>query len=184
MHGRTLIRNWAVDELRSNLPDSLSEFVYGSHQAPLPGANNVLLAICVYTPREEINQLTYQQNPREMIRDLTMTIDCFTNAADSSTAVDSIAEQVESVLGVDLKMGGNATDIRLISTDITFDEVGSRVVGVATLTYTVEYISDHVVDTGLVWLNQVDSQFDLGDQEDADMTVGKAVLNALGPGDV
>jgi len=61
-------------------------------------------------------------------------------AFSESDELDDLCDQVERTLLSDITLGGYAVDVRLVRTDMDFDERGERVLGAARITFNVSYI--------------------------------------------
>lgn len=180
-HPRTEIRDAIVETLKAVL-EPLEISVYAGWEVPLR-AQGILRGVCVYCNSDTTKENSLNEFPRELQHIVNVKIDCFSNEADANAAADEITRLVENALAEDIELGGKSTDLRLKSTELEYSKDGGRIVCAAMMSYEADY-TGIPVSGEFVWLNQVDSQFDLGEQDEDDMTEGKAVLNALGPEDI
>ncbi len=66
-------------------------------------------------------------------------------AFSESDELDDLCDQVERTLLADITLGGVAVDVRLVRTDMDFDERGERVLGAARITFNVSFF-DPIVE--------------------------------------
>lgn len=117
--------------------------VYPIAEAKLPG-------ILVYTQTEEIEPATITP-PRTQMRTLTVAVEAFVKGVSNyDDTLDTICEEVEEALAVDLTRGGNAKDTRIVSFESEFSGEGDQPVAVGRLSIEVIYATlENAVDTSV-----------------------------------
>ena len=136
-HVRKQIRDKVAALLSANV-SLVKRRVYTTRVHPLNDSN--LPAISVYTGSESSNRL--QAGVTDMIRELSLEIDCYVRETSSfDDDVDAIAVQVEEAMAGNFTLDGLAKFVVLTSTQIQFDGDADQILGVAKLTYSVEYVT-------------------------------------------
>jgi hypothetical protein len=136
-HVRKQIRDKVADLLKTNV-GLVKRRVYTTRVHPLNDTN--LPAISVYTGTETSQRL--QAGVTDMIRELSLEIDCYVRETSSfDDDVDAIAVQVEEAMATKFTLDGLAKFTVLTSTQIQFDGDADQILGVAKLTYSVQYVT-------------------------------------------
>jgi hypothetical protein len=136
-HVRKQIRDKVADLLKANV-GLVKRRVYTTRVHPLNDTN--LPAISVYTGTETSQRL--QAGVTDMIRELSLEIDCYVRETSSfDDDVDAIAVQVEEAMATKFTLDGLAKFTVLTSTQIQFDGDADQILGVAKLTYSVQYVT-------------------------------------------
>jgi len=136
-HVRKQIRDKVADLLKANV-GLVRRRVYTTRVHPLNDTN--LPAISVYTGTETSQRL--QAGVTDMIRELSLEIDCYVRETSSfDDDVDAIAVQVEEAMATKFTLDGLAKFTVLTSTQIQFDGDADQILGVAKLTYSVQYVT-------------------------------------------
>ena len=136
-HVRKQIRDKVADLLKANV-SLVKRRVYTTRVHPLNDTN--LPAISVYTGTETSQRL--QAGVTDMIRELSLEIDCYVRETSSfDDDVDAIAVQVEEAMATKFTLDGLAKFTVLTSTQIQFDGEADQILGVAKLTYSVQYVT-------------------------------------------
>ena len=136
-HVRKQIRDKVADLLKANV-SLVKRCVYTTRVHPLNDTN--LPAISVYTGTETSQRL--QGGVTDMIRELSLEIDCYVRETSSfDDDVDAIAVQVEEAMATKFTLDGLAKFTVLTSTQIQFDGDADQILGVAKLTYSVQYVT-------------------------------------------
>lgn len=135
---RAEIRNRIVSLLKHKKTDA-KDRVYGSR------ANNVwqenLPAILIYPKNEEV--VVIAESPRELLRTVFFSIELIADGKDDDDAADNLdklGEQVERIMGVDVTLGGLASDLNLESLDFDFQDAGEKPIMSLNIVYRVEYV--------------------------------------------
>lgn len=136
-HVRKQIRDKVADLLKAEV-SLVKRRVYTTRVHPLNDTN--LPAISVYTGTETSQRL--QAGVTDMIRELSLEIDCYVRETSSfDDDVDAIAVQVEEAMATKFTLDGLAKFTVLTSTQIQFDGDADQILGVAKLTYSVQYVT-------------------------------------------
>jgi len=134
-HVRNQIRNNIVTTL-TGLATTGSN-VYPTRVYPL--ADSKLPGLAVFTDSEEI-ELSTITPPRTQLRTLTVRIEAFVKGVSNFDAdIDTISEEVEEALAVDITRGGLAKDTRVTAFEADFSGDGDQPVGVARFSVLVDY---------------------------------------------
>lgn len=140
-HVRKQIRDQFVSTLTSAVT-LVSSRVYATRFYPLTQAK--LPAITIITNQEASDLLTMGAgaSSRSMVRNVDVVVSVYENATASlDNAIDAIATQIEEAIGADYTLGGIAKKSVLTSTSIDFSGETEQPVGIATLTFTVQYVT-------------------------------------------
>jgi hypothetical protein len=136
-HVRQTIREQIASTLISNV-SLVASRVFTTRVYPLTQPQ--LPAITVYAGSESSNLMT--MGLKTLNRVVNVNVDIYENAtADLDDNIDAISVQVEESLANNFTLGGNAKDIVLISTDIDYSGDTEQPVGIARLTFAVNYIT-------------------------------------------
>lgn len=111
--------------------------VYSLTQAKLP-------AITISSGAESSGLMTIgaTMGAKSLNRTLEITVSIYENAnASLDSLIDAIAVQIEEAIGADFTLSGIAKQSVLTSTNIEFSGETEQPVGIATLTFAVQYIT-------------------------------------------
>ncbi len=165
MHARQAIREAVVAKL-STAATAAEGRVFPMRFVTYTGLT--LPAIGVYATKESVDPASRNTAPRYLARDLQITVEAvvkYDQYGDKvETALDAISLEIERAMHADPTFGGVAGDSLLASTDLDVLIEGDRMVGVARLTYTVDYETQapDAADVTLVDLKTVDAKTSLG----------------------
>ncbi len=136
-HVRKQIRDKVASILKSNV-GLVKRRVYTTRVHPLNDTN--LPAISVYTGSETSQRMNL--GVTDVIRQLALEIDVYVRETSKfDDDVDAIAVQVEEAMAGNFTLDGLAKFVVLTSTQIQFDGDADQILGVAKLTYSVEYVT-------------------------------------------
>ena len=136
-HVRKQIRDKVASILKSNV-GLVKRRVYTTRVHPLNDPN--LPAISVYTGSETSQRMNL--GVTDVIRQLALEIDVYVRETSKfDDDVDAIAVQVEEAMAGNFTLDGLAKFVVLTSTQIQFDGDADQILGVAKLTYSVEYVT-------------------------------------------
>ena len=111
--------------------------VYSLTQAKLP-------AITISSGAESSSLMTIgaTMSAKSLNRTLEITVSIYENAnASLDSLIDAIAVQIEEAIGADFTLSGIAKQSVLTSTNIEFSGETEQPVGIATLTFSVQYVT-------------------------------------------
>jgi hypothetical protein len=111
--------------------------VYSLTQAKLP-------AITISSGAESSSLMTIgaTMGAKSLNRTLEITVSIYENAnASLDSLIDAIAVQIEEAIGADFTLSGIAKQSVLTSTNIEFSGETEQPVGIATLTFSVQYVT-------------------------------------------
>ena len=135
-HVRKLIRDNVVSTITGLATTGANVFrsrVYANEETKLP-------CLCVYTLNEAAERTA--MNGNQILRELEVLVEAYAKAkADLDNTLDNIAVEVEEALAVDPTRNGNALSTYLTSTEMNFEEGGEQPVGIAKLTFVVQYVT-------------------------------------------
>jgi len=136
-HVRKQIRDKVASILKSNV-GLVKRRVYTTRVHPLNDTN--LPAISVYTGSETSQRMNL--GVTDVIRQLALEIDVYVRETSKfDDDVDAIAVQVEEAMAGNFTLDGLAKFVVLTSTQIQFDGDADQILGVAKLTYSVQYVT-------------------------------------------
>jgi hypothetical protein len=136
-HVRKQIRDKVASILKSNV-GLVKRRVYTTRVHPLNDTN--LPAISVYTGTETSQRMNL--GVTDVIRELALEVDVYVRETSKfDDDVDAIAVQVEEAMAGNFTLDGLAKFVVLTSTQIQFDGDADQILGVAKLTYSVEYVT-------------------------------------------
>ena len=136
-HVRKQIRDKVASILKSNV-GLVKRRVYTTRVHPLNDTN--LPAISVYTGTETSQRMNF--GVTDMIRELALEIDVYVRETSKfDDDVDAISVQVEEAMADNFTLDGLAKFVVLTSTQIQFDGDVDQILGVAKLTYSVQYVT-------------------------------------------
>lgn len=138
-HKRTDIRNALVSLLKGTAPSyatsaGLKIFSNRTHNIP----SSQLPAIIVYDEQE----VSVTQDMRQLVsqRRLQMKVDIRVKATEGyDTALDNIAKQVEDLIKANPQLSGTAMGAVYQSTELSFEAAEEGTIGLAILTYEINY---------------------------------------------
>ena len=111
--------------------------VYRSRVYPLAHAK--LPGLCVYTSNEDSAPSTLSA-PKDLDRDVEVIVEAYVRGTSNyDNTLDTICSEVEAAMAGDLDRGNNAKDTFLNRTEFEFSDEGDQPVGMARMTFTVEY---------------------------------------------
>lgn len=140
-HVRKQIRD-AVETTLVSAVSLVSGRVYASRVYALSDAK--LPAVAIYSASESSSTMSFGMgiNAVKMMRELSLNVEAYVAVNDVfDDNVDAICVQIEEAIGADPTLGGLAKDAVLVSTEIDYDGATETPVGVARLTYTVQYVT-------------------------------------------
>lgn len=136
-HVRKQIRDKVASILKSNV-GLVKRRVYTTRVHPLNDTN--LPAISVYTGTETSQRMNF--GVTDMIRELALEIDVYVRETSKfDDDVDAISVQVEEAMADNFTLDGLAKFVVLTSTQIQFDGDADQILGIAKLTYSVQYVT-------------------------------------------
>lgn len=136
-HVRKQIRDRVASILATNVT-LVKRRVFTTRVHPFNETN--LPAISVYTGSETSDRLNV--GVTDVIRDLTLDIDIYVRETSKfDDDVDAISVQVEEAMANDFTINGLAKFSVLQSTEIQFDGEADQILGVAKLTYGIQYVT-------------------------------------------
>lgn len=134
-HARKAIRDNIVTTLTGLTTTGSNVFrnrVYPIADGKLPG-------VLIFTESEEIEPATITP-PRTQMRRLSVAIEAFVKGVSNyDDTLDTICEEIEEALAVDLTRGGHAKDTRIVSFESEFSGEGDQPVAVGRMTVEVVY---------------------------------------------
>jgi hypothetical protein len=135
-HARQTIREKIVTNITglgltgSNVYDTK---LYNLTQSNLP-------ALVLYAESESSEMSNFTSNTLD--RNLDVVIEAYCEQNDQiEDKLDTICEQVEEAIGADPTLTNSCASIILMNTEIDFTSLGEKPVGIARLTYTVNYLT-------------------------------------------
>lgn len=135
-HQRQLIRQAVVAKLKGATAARdrvLPNRVYSVTNGQLP-------AVLVYTTSESVAPESRATAPRELDRDLELEVVGLVAVEDGADdAIDALALEIETAMHADRYLAGTAADSVLVSSEMSIEKVGDRLVGGVVLTYSVAY---------------------------------------------
>ncbi len=144
LHPRTRIRQYVVAKLKAAATDA-AERVHSERVDPLQASDDwELPALNVFTRDESASE--WQRSPRVLRREVELAIDIVDAGKAVEDRIDEIAKVVEALVSVDIRLGQNADDVILRTTETSFDGAGAKKFGVARLVFAVTYGSEISVD--------------------------------------
>lgn len=140
MHQRQAIRAAVVAALLN--VTAAGTRVYPTRAIPYQ-ASQTLPVISVYTLDEDVDSDSRSTAPRELTRNVSLTIEAWVSPGDNAdNAIDALALQIETAMHADPYFGGAAADSLLTSTVTEVLEESDRQLGWLALTYEVTYRTD------------------------------------------
>lgn len=140
-HVRKQIRDSFVAVLTTGVP-LVSRRVYATRVYPLTQAKLPAITVTASSESSGIMTMGATMGSRSLERTVDIAVSIYENATASlDSTVDAIAVQVEEAIGADFTLGGIAKESVLISTSIDFSGETEQPVGIATLTFSVRYVT-------------------------------------------
>ncbi len=136
-HARTAIRKTISSLLKNNstLQRAVGDRIFESKAYPIDTVPSIL----VYTPNEQVTDYTIGY-PRTQTRQLTLVIEIFAKEHTSIDQIsDSLALEVEDILGSDPTLGGMIKNLALNSSETILSGEGDKPIAVTTLSYHLSY---------------------------------------------
>ncbi len=136
MHPRQRIREAVAAQLTGKT--AAGNRVFPTRAVPLRRVE--LPALAVYTPSESVEPASRQTAPRELRRVVQVVVEGVVNrAAGVDDALDALALEVETALHVDDSLGGAASDLLLLSSELDVFDDAAQTVGVVRLEFEATY---------------------------------------------
>lgn len=140
-HVRKQIRDQFVSILTAGV-SLVSSRVYATRVYPLTQAKLPAITVTTSAEASEIMVMGATMGAKSLDRTVDVSVSIYENAASSlDSALDAIAVQVEEAIGADYTLGGLAKHSVLTSTSIDFSGETEQPVGIATLTFSVRYVT-------------------------------------------
>ncbi len=140
-HVRKQIRDQFVTILAANVP-LVSRRVFATRVYPLTQAKLPALTVTVGSESSGLMTMGATMGSKSLDRTVDISVSVYENATASlDSAIDAIAVQIEEAIGADFTLGGIAKESVLTSTSIDFSGETEQPVGIATLTFSVRYIT-------------------------------------------
>lgn len=140
-HVRSQIRDKFVTILKAGVP-LVTRRVYGTRVYPLTQAKLPAITVTASAEESELMTMGATMGARSLERTVDIAVSIYENATASlDSTIDAIAVQVEEAIGADYTLGGIARHSVLTSTSIDFSGESEQPVGIATLTFAVQYIT-------------------------------------------
>lgn len=136
-HVRKQIRDYFETTLTSDVT-LVSGRVFGTRVFPFDGTK--LPCIAVYATSETSDLMT--MGSKTLMRDASVVVEAYIRVSGTfDDDADALAVQVEEAIAADTTLGGVAKDAILTSTEIDFSGDAEMPIGVARLTYSVDYVT-------------------------------------------
>lgn len=140
-HPRQIIRHAVVAQLVDKT--AAGARVYPARRIPLQRVE--LPAVAVYVPTESVEVTSRATAPRELDRRVQLVVEAIVQQAENADdALDELALGVENALHADWTLGGVASDLLLVNTEVDVVDDGRQLIGVVRLEWEVRYYSDAV----------------------------------------
>jgi hypothetical protein len=140
-HVRKQIRDQFVSRLASAVT-LVSSRVYATRVYPLTEAKLPAITVSVTSESSGIMTMGAKMGSKSLDRSVDIAVSIYEKAtATLDSAIDAIAVQVEEAIGADYTLGGIAKESVLVSTSIDFSGETEKPVGIATLTFSVRYVT-------------------------------------------
>lgn len=147
LHPRTLIRRYVVAKLKAAASE-VADRVHSERVEPIQAreAEWDLPALNIFTRDETAEE--WAKSPRTLKRDVEVAIDIIDGGRDVEDHIDEIAKWIERIIGSDIRLGQNADDVILRSTETSFDGAGAKKFGVARLIFVATYGTEVSIEPG------------------------------------
>lgn len=140
-HVRKQIRDQFVTILSAGVP-LVNKRVYATRVYPLTQAKMPAITVTVGSESSGLMTMGATMGSRSLDRTVDIAVSIYENATASlDSAIDAIAVQIEEAIGADFTLGGIAKESVLTSTSIDFSGETEQPVGIATLTFSVRYVT-------------------------------------------
>ena len=140
-HVRKQIRDQFVTLLTAGVT-LVSSRVYATRVYPLTQAKLPAITVTIASESSGLMTMGATMGSKSMDRTVEIAVSVYENATASlDSAIDAIAVQIEEAIGADFTLGGIAKESVLTSTSIDFSGETEQPVGIATLTFSVRYVT-------------------------------------------
>ncbi len=140
-HVRKQIRDQFVTLLTSGVT-LVSSRVYATRVYPLTQAKLPAITVTIGSESSGLMTMGATMGSKSLDRTVDISVSIYENATASlDSAIDAIAVQIEEAIGADFTLGGIAKESVLTSTSIDFSGETEQPVGIATLTFSVRYVT-------------------------------------------
>ncbi len=140
-HVRKQIRDQFVTLLTAGVT-LVSSRVYATRVYPLTQAKLPAITVTIGSESSALMTMGATMGSKSLDRTVDIAVSVYENATASlDSAIDAIAVQIEEAIGADFTLGGIAKESVLTSTSIDFSGETEQPVGIATLTFSVRYVT-------------------------------------------
>lgn len=140
-HVRKQIRDQFVTLLTAGVT-LVSSRVYATRVYPLTQAKLPAITVTIGSESSGLMTMGATMGSKSLDRTVDIAVSVYENATASlDSAIDAIAVQIEEAIGADFTLGGIAKESVLTSTSIDFSGETEQPVGIATLTFSVRYVT-------------------------------------------
>jgi hypothetical protein len=140
-HVRKQIRDQFVSVLTAGV-GLVSSRVYATRVYPLTQAKLPAITVTIGSESSGLMTMGATMGSKSLDRTVEIAVSVYENATASlDSAIDAIAVQIEQAIGADFTLGGIAKESVLTSTSIDFSGETEQPVGIATLTFSVRYVT-------------------------------------------
>ena len=140
-HVRKQIRDQFVTLLTAGVT-LVSSRVYATRVYPLTQAKLPAITVTIGSESSGLMTMGATMGSKSLDRTVEISVSVYENATASlDSAIDAIAVQIEEAIGADFTLGGIAKESVLTSTSIDFSGETEQPVGIATLTFSVRYVT-------------------------------------------
>ena len=140
-HVRKQIRDQFVTVLTAGVT-LVSNRVYATRVYPLTQAKLPAITVTIGSESSGLMTMGATMGSKSLDRTVDIAVSVYENATASlDSAIDAIAVQIEEAIGADFTLGGIAKESVLTSTSIDFSGETEQPVGIATLTFSVRYVT-------------------------------------------
>lgn len=140
-HVRKQIRDQFVTLLTAGAT-LVSSRVYATRVYPLTQAKLPAITVTIGSESSGLMTMGATMGSKSLDRTVDIAVSVYENATASlDSAIDAIAVQIEEAIGADFTLGGIAKESVLTSTSIDFSGETEQPVGIATLTFSVRYVT-------------------------------------------
>ncbi len=140
-HVRKQIRDQFVTLLTAGVT-LVSSRVYATRVYPLTQAKLPAITVTIGSESSGLMTMGATMGSKSLDRTVEIAVSVYENATASlDSAIDAIAVQIEEAIGADFTLGGIAKESVLTSTSIDFSGETEQPVGIATLTFSVRYVT-------------------------------------------
>ena len=140
-HVRKQIRDQFVTLLTAGVT-LVSSRVYATRVYPLTQAKLPAITVTIGSESSGLMTMGATMGSKSLDRIVDIAVSVYENATASlDSAIDAIAVQIEEAIGADFTLGGIAKESVLTSTSIDFSGETEQPIGIATLTFSVRYVT-------------------------------------------